>query len=94
MNAPEDIPDNDLPGVWSHSDFLGGPPEEVRGPNWEPFLADDIQPYVDVVDSYLDELITHEQTYDAVLRGEVVCPGPPNAHEALEEPCVWCGAST
>lgn len=24
--ATEEIPDVDLPGTWSHSDYLGGPP--------------------------------------------------------------------
>jgi hypothetical protein len=28
--------DDELPGMWSHADFLGGPPDEVRGADWVP----------------------------------------------------------
>lgn len=30
----DDDDDMDLPGMWSHADFTGGPPSEVRGPDW------------------------------------------------------------
>lgn len=31
-----DLPEMDLPGAWSRTDFLGGPLDEVRGPDWTP----------------------------------------------------------
>lgn len=40
-NDPAVVPDDDLPGAWSHSDFLGGDPDErsyaERG--WDPHPA-------------------------------------------------------
>lgn len=27
--------DNELPGMWERADFEGGPPPEVRGPDWK-----------------------------------------------------------
>ena len=34
-DEPE-IREMDLPGAWSYADFTGGPPDEVRGPDWTP----------------------------------------------------------
>lgn len=34
-NDYHEVPDNDLPGMWSRSDFEGGI-DEVRGPDWTP----------------------------------------------------------
>lgn len=28
--------DDELLGMWEHADFFGGPPDEVRGPDWRP----------------------------------------------------------
>jgi hypothetical protein len=34
LSAIEGVPsDNELPGMWSHADFMGGAPDVVRGPN-------------------------------------------------------------
>ena len=32
----DELPDNDLPGMWTGSDFLGGSSDEFRGPSWTP----------------------------------------------------------
>lgn len=32
MTMPEQLPGNDLPGMWEHADFMGGR-EVVRGPS-------------------------------------------------------------
>lgn len=40
-SSVRDVPQEmDLPGMWSYSDFEGGAPDEVRGPDWKPDTDD------------------------------------------------------